>query len=77
LLNAEANAKAIRQIADAIESPGGLQAVNLRVAEQYINAFGHLAKTNNTLIVPANVSDVAGLIATAMTVVKSQPAQSR
>jgi regulator of protease activity HflC (stomatin/prohibitin superfamily) len=77
LLNAEANAKAIRQIADAIESPGGLQAVNLRVAEQYINAFGHLAKTNNTLIVPANVSDVAGLIATAMTVVKSQPAPSR
>src|SRR3954464_15853262 len=55
LLNAEANAKAIRVIADAIEAPGGLSAVNLRVAEQYINAFAHLARTNNTLIMPANV----------------------
>ncbi len=72
LLNAEANAKAIRQIAEAIQSPGGLQAVNLRVAEQYISAFGLLAKTNNTLIVPSNVSDIAGLIATAMTVVKAE-----
>jgi len=72
LLNAEANAKAIRQIAEAIQSPGGLQAVNLRVAEQYISAFGLLAKTNNTLIVPSNVSDMAGLIATAMTVVKAE-----
>ena len=70
LLNAEANASAIRQIAAAIESPGGLQAANLKVAEHYINAFGLLAKTNNTLIVPSNVSDMAGLIATAMTVVK-------
>jgi regulator of protease activity HflC (stomatin/prohibitin superfamily) len=72
LINAEANASAIRQIAAAIEAPGGLQAVNLRVAEHYINAFGLLAKTNNTLIVPSNVSDMAGLIATAMTVVKGQ-----
>jgi regulator of protease activity HflC (stomatin/prohibitin superfamily) len=72
LLNAEANASAIRQIAAAIESPGGLQAVNMRIAEHYINAFGLLAKTNNTLIVPSNVSDMAGLIATAMTVVKGQ-----
>jgi regulator of protease activity HflC (stomatin/prohibitin superfamily) len=72
LLNAEANAKAIRQVAEAIQSPGGLQAVNLRVAEQYISAFGLLAKTNNTLIVPSNVSDMAGLIATAMTVVKAE-----
>jgi regulator of protease activity HflC (stomatin/prohibitin superfamily) len=72
LLNAEANASAIRQIAAAIESPGGLQAVNMRIAEHYINAFGLLARTNNTLIVPSNVSDMAGLIATAMTVVKGQ-----
>jgi regulator of protease activity HflC (stomatin/prohibitin superfamily) len=72
LLNAEANASAIRQIAAAIESPGGLQAVNLKVAEHYINSFGLLARTNNTLIVPANVSDMAGLIATAMTVIKAQ-----
>src|SRR6185369_12031446 len=73
LLNAEANAKAIRVIADAIEAPGGLSAVNLRVAEQYITAFAHLARTNNTLIMPANVADMAGLIATAMKVVQTQP----
>jgi regulator of protease activity HflC (stomatin/prohibitin superfamily) len=72
LLNAEANASAIRQIADAIQAPGGLQAVNLKVAEHYINSFGLLARTNNTLIVPANVSDMAGLIATAMSVIKAQ-----
>jgi regulator of protease activity HflC (stomatin/prohibitin superfamily) len=72
LVNAEANAKAIRMIAEAIEAPGGEAAVNLRVADHYINAFGLLARTNNTLIVPANVADIAGLIATAMTVVKTQ-----
>ncbi len=72
LVNAEANAKAIRMIADAIQAPGGLQSVNLRVAEHYINAFGLLARTNNTLIVPTNVSDMAGLIATAMSVVKAE-----
>jgi regulator of protease activity HflC (stomatin/prohibitin superfamily) len=74
LARAEATAKAIRQIADAIESPGGMQAVNLRVAEQYIAEFGKLAKTNNTLIMPTNVADVASVIATAMSVVKAQPA---
>ena len=77
LARAEATAKAIRQIAEAIESPGGLQAVNLRIAEQYIGEFGKLAKTTNTLILPTNVADVAGIIATAMSVVKpaSSPAQ--
>ena len=77
LLNAEANASAIRQIAAAIESPGGLLAVNMRIAEHYINAFGLLARTNNTLIVPSNVSDMAGLIATAMTVVKGPAGQGK
>jgi regulator of protease activity HflC (stomatin/prohibitin superfamily) len=72
LINAEANASAIRQIAAAIESEGGLQSVNMRIAEHYINAFGLLARTKNTLIVPSNVSDMAGLIATAMTVIKAQ-----
>ena len=74
LLTAEANAKAIRQIAEAIQSPGGLQAVNLKVAEHYIDAFAQLARTNNSLIVPQNVADVAGLIATAMTIVKKTEA---
>ena len=67
---AEANAKAIRQVAEAIESPGGLQAVNLKVAEQYVAAFANVAKTNNTVILPANLGDLSGLIATAMTVFK-------
>jgi len=71
LARAEATAKAIREIADAIGSPGGVQAVNLRVAEQYITEFGNLAKTTNTVILPTNVADVAGLIATAMSVVKA------
>jgi regulator of protease activity HflC (stomatin/prohibitin superfamily) len=70
---AEANAKAIRQVAESIEAPGGLQAVNLKVAEQYVAAFANIAKTNNTVIVPANLSDLAGLVTSAMTVFKAQP----
>ena len=70
---AEANAKAIRQVAEAIESPGGTSAVNLKIAEQYIAAFAGLAKTGNTLIVPSNLADLAGLVATATSVLKAQP----
>ncbi len=73
---AEANSKAIRQVAEAMASPGGMGAVNLKVAEQYIAQFGNLAKTTNTLILPTNVADVAGLIATAMSVVKSGTASA-
>ncbi|GAA4029797.1 stomatin-like protein [Actimicrobium antarcticum] len=69
---AEANAEALRKIASAILSPGGSDAVNLKVAEQYVAAFAQLAKTNNSIIVPANLSDISGLIAGAMQVVKSQ-----
>jgi regulator of protease activity HflC (stomatin/prohibitin superfamily) len=71
---AEANAKAIRQVADAIAAPGGASAVNLKVAEEYIAQFGNLAKATNTVILPANVGDVAGLIATALSVVKTTSA---
>jgi regulator of protease activity HflC (stomatin/prohibitin superfamily) len=70
---AEATASAIRQVAAAIESPGGLDAVQLKVAERYVDAFGNLAKTNNTLIVPADFSDVASLISGAMQIVRRQP----
>jgi regulator of protease activity HflC (stomatin/prohibitin superfamily) len=69
---ADATARAIRTVAEAIESPSGMQAVNLRVAERYVDAFAGLAKTNNSLIVPANFGDVASLIAAAMTVVKTE-----
>jgi len=70
---AEANAKAIRQVAEAIAEPGGIGAVNFKIAEEYVAQFGNLAKTTNSVIVPANVADVAGLIATALSVVKAQP----
>jgi regulator of protease activity HflC (stomatin/prohibitin superfamily) len=69
---AEATAEAIRKTASAIREPGGSDAVNLKVAEQYVEAFGKLAKTNNSIIIPANLGDMSGLIATAMQVVKSQ-----
>jgi regulator of protease activity HflC (stomatin/prohibitin superfamily) len=71
---AQATAEAIRKVAEAIQSPGGMEAVNLKVAERYVDAFGNLAKAGNTLIVPANLADVGSLISTAMTVVKSQSA---
>lgn len=62
-LLAIATAEGINKIAAAIESPGGSQAVNLRIAEQYVDQFGNLAKTNNTLIIPNNLSDVGGMVA--------------
>jgi regulator of protease activity HflC (stomatin/prohibitin superfamily) len=69
---AAATSKGIREIALAINEKGGMNAVNLRVAEQYINEFGKLAQTNNSLIVPSNVSDIASMIASAMTVLKNE-----
>ena len=65
---AEATASAVRTVAAAIGSEGGLQAANLKVAEQYIVAFGNLAKTGNTLIVPTNLTDVATMIQSAMSI---------
>src|SRR5215470_17412307 len=63
---AEANSQAIQKIAAAIQSTGGMEAVNLKVAEQYVNAFGNLAKAGNTLIVPGNLSDMSSMIASAL-----------
>lgn len=60
---AMATAKGIREIATAIQEPGGQWAVNLRIAEQYLNEFGKLAHVNNTMIIPSNLSDVAGTVA--------------
>jgi regulator of protease activity HflC (stomatin/prohibitin superfamily) len=73
---AVATAEAIRKTAAAIREPGGMDAVNLKVAEQYVDAFGKLAKTNNSIIVPANLGDMSGLIASALQVVKSQERKS-
>jgi regulator of protease activity HflC (stomatin/prohibitin superfamily) len=71
---ADANAQAIARVAQAVELPGGSQAVNLKVAEKYVDAFAGIAKTGNTLIVPSNMADISSLIAGAMSVVKSQKA---
>ncbi|GAA0768535.1 paraslipin [Ideonella azotifigens] len=70
---AEATAKAIRQVAEAIQSPGGEQAVQLKVAEKAVEAYAQLAQKNNTMIVPGNMSEVAGLIGTAMALMKQPP----
>ena len=67
-LIAEANAAAVRAVGEAITDKGGMDAANLKVATQYVEAFSHLAKTSNTLIVPANAADIAALVTTAMTV---------
>ncbi|MCX8145413.1 MAG: SPFH/Band 7/PHB domain protein [Azovibrio sp.] len=71
-LVAEATADAIRQVAAAISSPGGMEAVNLKVAEQYVGAFANIAKQGTTLIVPGNMADMSSLVATALKVVKSE-----
>jgi regulator of protease activity HflC (stomatin/prohibitin superfamily) len=65
---ASATAQGIREVATAIRTDGGMEAVQLRVAEQYVAQFGQIARTTNTVVVPANVSDVAGMIAAAMKV---------
>ena len=66
---AAATAEGIRRVAESIQVPGGFEAVLLRVAEQYIGRFGELARTTNSVIVPANVADIGAMIATAMTVI--------
>lgn len=70
-LVAEANADAIARVAAATQLAGGMEAVNLKVAEQYVDAFGRLAKESNTLVVPANLADMTSLITTAMGVIKA------
>jgi regulator of protease activity HflC (stomatin/prohibitin superfamily) len=69
---ADASATALRQVGEAIRSPGGIDAVNLRVAEAYVHAFGNLAKTNHSIIVPADLGNMSGLIASALQIVKAE-----
>lgn len=70
-LVAEATANGIATIANAINTEGGSEAVNLRLAEQYINEFGKLAKENNTMILPADLANIAGLVKTASSVIEN------
>jgi regulator of protease activity HflC (stomatin/prohibitin superfamily) len=67
---AEATANGIREIASAISEKGGVDAVNLRIAEQYLDEFGKLAKTNNSMIIPTDLADIAGVIKAAKSVIK-------
>lgn len=71
-LVADATAQALARVGAAIGQEGGMAAVNLKVAEQYVAAFSQLAKESNTVILPANVADLGGLIASAMSIVKQQ-----
>ncbi len=68
---ADATAEGIKKIAEAIQSPGGMEAVQLRVAENLVEQYGKLAKTTNTMILPANFADMGSMIAAAMSVVKN------
>jgi regulator of protease activity HflC (stomatin/prohibitin superfamily) len=70
---ATAQAEGIRTVAGAVKADGGIEALQLRLAEQYIAQFGHIAQKGNTLVVPTNLGDVAGFIATAMAAVKRAP----
>ena len=70
LLVAEAQANGIRQVASAISSDGGLAAVNTQLGQQYLTEFGKLAKANNTMIIPTDLANVAGVLKAAMTVIK-------
>jgi regulator of protease activity HflC (stomatin/prohibitin superfamily) len=71
---AEATAEGIKKVAEVIKMSGGHEAMQLRLAEQYILSFGALARSGNTMIVPANVADVSSMISTAMSVIKQTAA---
>ena len=77
---ADATAKAVETVASALKTEGGMQAANLKIAEQYVHAFSGLAKTGNTLIVPSNLTDVSSFVSTVMTVMdrtKALPSASK
>lgn len=76
LLVAEAQARGIRQVAAAINEQGGTQAVNMQLGQQYLNEFGKLAKTNNTMIIPSDLANVAGILKAVTTVIKEVKPQS-
>ena len=70
-LVAQATAEGLKKIAVAIQQQGGADAVNLRVAEQYIKEFGNLARENNTVIIPSDLSNIAGMVASVTSLLKS------
>ena len=70
LLVAEAQATGIRKVAEAINGQGGVESVNMQLAQQYLKEFGSLAKTNNTMIIPSNLADIAGVLKACTSVIK-------
>ncbi len=70
LLVAEAQASGIRQVASAINEQGGMNAVNMQLAQQYLTEFGKMAKANNTMIIPSDLANVAGILKAATSVIK-------
>ncbi len=72
----EATAEEIRRVAEALSLPGGNEAANLEVAKTYIKEFGNLAKENNTMILLANLTDVASMVTAAMSTVKQTKAKT-
>ena len=74
---ARATAEGLKKVAEALQSEGGDKAMQLRVAEDYLKRFGSLAKEGNTLIVPANLSDVSSMISAATSVLKHTAGGSR
>lgn len=67
---AQATAEGIRQVAETIRQPGGMEATQLRVAQQYVEQFGQIAQKGNMIVLPANVADVASMVTLAMNVFK-------
>ncbi|MCI5224082.1 MAG: paraslipin, partial [Candidatus Electrothrix sp. AR4] len=63
-------AEGIRKVGESLALPGGHEAANLEVAKKYLDEFGKLAKENNTMILPGNLTDVSGMVATALTTLK-------
>lgn len=73
---AQATADGLQKVADQLDRPGGSSAANLRVAESYIAQFGNLAKTNNTMIIPSNLADLAGMVAGMTSVIRQTGTQA-
>lgn len=77
LMIAEATAEGIRKVADSLSVPGGKEAANLEVAKNYVREFGNLAKENNTMILPGNLTDVAGMVTAAMSTIQQNKAAAQ
>ena len=74
---ATATADGMRQVASAVTVDGGTEAMQLRIAQQYISEFGNIAKKGNTLVVPANLADLASMMSLATNIAKGEPPSNR